>query len=228
MTTGSTPAPTTALLDTREMLVVHSLFRRELRLAAGLVRRVQPGDTRRSATVGRHLGLVEEVLHHHHVAEDELLWPLLVERVADELAPVVRLMETQHEVVDGLLGEIGTLRPAWAQAPDARRTEELADLYDRLYINTAEHLDAEESRVLPLVARCITPAEWAALGDAGRNGVARSDLSLVFGMMMYEGDPEVVATMLAPAPLPVRLLVPRLGRRAYRRHALAVHGTATP
>jgi hypothetical protein len=34
--------------------------------------------------------------------------------------------------------------------------------------------------------------------------------------------------MLAPAPLPVRVLVPRLGRRAYRRHALAVHGTTTP
>ena len=223
-----TTEPTAELLDTREMLVVHSLFRRELRLAAGLVRRVPTGDTRRAAVVGRHLALVEEVLHHHHVAEDELLWPLLVERVAEELAPVVRLMETQHEVVDRLLGEIGALRPAWTAGPDAGRTEELADLYDRLYIGTTEHLDAEEARVLPLVARSITPAEWAALGDAGRNGIARSDLSLVFGMMMYEGDPEVVATMLAPAPLPVRVLVPRLGRRAYRKHALTVHGTATP
>jgi hypothetical protein len=86
--------------------------------------------------------------------------------------------------------------------------------------------------VLPLVARCITADEWAELGDAGRNGIRRPDLALVFGMMMYEADPEVVATMLAPAPLPVRVpvrvLVPRLGRRAYRRHALAVHGTATP
>jgi hypothetical protein len=224
MTTG----PTTELLDTREMLVVHSLFRRELRLAAGLVRRVSPRDTRRAAVVARHLGLVEEVLHHHHTAEDELLWPLLVERVPDELAPVVRLMEAQHEEVDRLLGEIGELRPGWSTDPDTRRTGELAELYDRLYINTAEHLDAEESRVLPLVARCITPAEWAALGDAGRHGIARADLSLVFGMMMYEGEPEVVATMLAAAPLPVRMLVPRLGRRAYRKHALAVHGTVTP
>lgn len=224
-----TTEPTaTDLLDTREMLVVHSLFRRELRLAAGLVRRVPPGDTGRSAVVARHLGLVEEVLHHHHTAEDELLWPLLVERVPDELAPVVQLMEAQHGKVDTLLEQIGRLRPAWAADPDARRTEDLAALYDDLYIHTAEHLDAEESRVLPLVARCITPAEWAALGDAGRHGIKRADMSLVFGMMMYEGDPEVVATMLAPAPLPVRVLVPRLGRRAYRRHALAVHGTATP
>jgi iron-sulfur cluster repair protein YtfE (RIC family) len=224
--TSNAPAPD--LLDTREMLVVHSLFRRELRLAAGLVRRVAPDDTRRAAVVAGHLGLVEDVLHHHHVAEDDLLWPLLLERVPDELQPVVRLMEAQHHKVDALLEEIATRRPSWAAAPAAADGARLADLYDQLYIHTAEHLDAEESRVLPLVARCITAEEWAALGDAGRRGIKRSDTALVFGMLMYEADPEVIATMLAPAPLPVRLLVPRLGRRAHRRHAQKVHGTATP
>lgn len=225
MNTTRTEQP---LLDTREMLVVHSLFRRELRLAGDLVRRVPAGDTRRAAVVAAHLGLVEGVLHHHHTAEDELLWPLLVQRVAEELEPVVHLMESQHQVVDALLAEIGRLRPAWAAAPTTDGAEQLADRYDRLYVALAEHLEAEELRVLPLVARCITPQEWAALGEAGRTGIKRSDTALVFGMLMYEGDPEVIAAMLAPAPLPVRLLVPRLGRRAYRRHALAVHGTATP
>jgi hypothetical protein len=47
-------------------------------------------------------------------------------------------------------------------------------------------------------------------------------------MLMQDGDPELVEMMLAPAPLPVRALVPRMGRRAYRKHALAVHGTAAP
>jgi hypothetical protein len=53
-------------------------------------------------------------------------------------------------------------------------------------------------------------------------------MSLVFGMLMQDGDPEVVAMMLAPAPFPVRTLVPRVGRKAYRKHALAIHGTETP
>jgi hypothetical protein len=216
------------LLDTREMLVVHSLFRRELRLAGGLVRAVRPGDAGRPAVVAAHLELVESVLHHHHTSEDELLWPLLLERVADELAPVVRLMAAQHERVDALLGRIGELRPAWAQDPTAARGQELAGLYDDLYAGLAEHLDAEEARVLPLVARCITPQEWLALGEAGRTGIPRRHLALVFGMLMHDGDPEIVRLMLAPAPLPVRVLVPRLGRRAYRRHAQRVHGTSTP
>jgi iron-sulfur cluster repair protein YtfE (RIC family) len=216
------------LLDTREMLVVHSLFRRELRLAGGLVRRVAPGDARRASVVGAHLDLVEQVLHHHHTSEDELLWPLLLERVAEELAPVVELMEAQHEQVDALLQRIAVLRPQWAQAPSPERGEQLADLYDELYAGLAEHLEAEETRVLPLVARCLTEKEWLALGEAGRKGVARKHMSLVFGMLMHDGDPEVVTMMLAPAPFPVRTLVPRLGRKAYRKHALAIHGTERP
>jgi hypothetical protein len=218
----------TSLLDTREMIVVHSLFRRELRLAGGLVRRVPPADRARATVVAAHLDLVERVLSSHHTSEDALLWPLLRQRVGTELAPVVELMASQHEQVDGLLRQIAADRSAWARDPGAARGEELGARYDELYAGLAEHLDAEEARVLPLVARCISAAEWAALGEAGRSGIPRNEMALVFGMLMHEGDPEVVTAMLAPAPLPVRLLVPRLGRRAFRRHALRVHGTPTP
>jgi hypothetical protein len=216
------------LLDTSEMLVVHTMFRRELGLAGGLVRGVPAGDRRRAAVVAAHLDLVETVLHHHHSSEDRLLWPRLLERVPGELAPVVELMETQHERVDQLLGAIAVSRPAWAAAPSDETGERLGRLYDELYGGLAEHLEAEEKRVLPLVARCITAAEWAELGESGRAGIARKNMALVFGMLMYDADPDVIARMLAPAPLPVRLLVPRLGRRAYRRHAATVHGTPTP
>jgi hypothetical protein len=47
-------------------------------------------------------------------------------------------------------------------------------------------------------------------------------------MFAYEGDPEVVDGVLAKAPLPVRVVVPRLARRAFRRHARAVYGTVMP
>ena len=58
--------------------------------------------------------------------------------------------------------------------------------------------------------------------------VLHDPFSLVFGMIQYEGDPKVVVQMLADAPAPVRWLVPRLSRRAFRRHARRLHGTATP
>ena len=210
------------------MNVVHTFFRREVRLAAGLVRRVEPGDTARSAIVGQHLDLVGRALHHHHVTEDEMLWPLLLDRAPDQVAPLVHLMQTQHARVHDLLERIAPLLTYWTTSADAASRDRLARLYDELSVGLVEHLDDEESRLLPVAAASLTEAEWNGLGEAGRAGSPRSERSLMFGMMAYEGDPEVVTAMLASAPFPVRVLVPRLGRRAFRKHALAVHGTATP
>ena len=37
------------------------------------------------------------VLDHHHAAEDKHLWPRLLDRGSESVAPVVHLMEGQHE-----------------------------------------------------------------------------------------------------------------------------------
>lgn len=219
---------TTAPIDTSVMPTVHTLFRREIRLAGGVVRRVPDGDVKRAGVVADHLDLVARTLHEHHTAEDELLWPKLLERVPTELAPIVRLMESQHGQVDALLGEIGEVRPRWAATADPADRNRLADLFDQLYVHLAEHLDAEEERLLPIAARAVTQAEWEELGVRARQDQGLAEGVLVFGMIDYEGDPAVVAQMLAEAPAPVRWLVPKLGRRAFRRRALVIHGTATP
>ena len=219
---------TTAPIDTSVMPTVHTLFRREIRLAGGVVRGVPDGDGKRARVVADHLDLVARTLHEHHTAEDELLWPKLLERVPSELAPIVRLMESQHGQVDALLGEIGEIRPRWAATADPADRDRLADLFDQLYVHLAEHLDAEEERLLPIAARAVTEAEWEELGVRARRDQGQAEGILVLGMIQYEGDPAVVAQMLAGAPAPVRWLVPKLARRAFRRRALVVHGTATP
>ncbi|TFV29675.1 hypothetical protein E4K10_49000 [Streptomyces sp. T1317-0309] len=56
----------------------------------------------------------------------------------------------------------------------------------------------------------------------------KKTLPLAFGMVMYEGDPEVVKAVLAHGPLPARILVPIIGPRLYASHAERVHGTSTP
>lgn len=219
---------TASSTDTRMMPVVHTMFRRELRLAGGLLRSVPGGATARAAVVADHLDLVGVVLHHHHTAEDELLWPLLLERVPNELAPIVHLMEAQHGRAEQLLEEIAPLLAQWRRTAGVTERDRLAELYDELHVALAEHLDAEEQRLLPIAARTVTQAEWERMGEAARAGTPKAQQFVVFGMIAYDGGPEGVALMLQGAPGPVRWLVPRLGARAYRRHALAVHGTATP
>ena len=215
-------------IDTSAMATIHTFFRREVRLAGGLVRTVAPGDAARARTVADHLDYVGRTLHHHHTIEDELLWPKLLQRVPGELAPIVRLMESQHEKVDALLAEIDSVRPGWAAGADPAAGDRLATLLDDLYVNLAEHLDAEEQRLLPIAARNLTEAEWDEMGEVGRKRTRRSELSLSLGMYAYQGDPAVIAKMLADAPAPIRWFVTRSADRAFRKHALAVHGTATP
>ena len=216
------------LPDTRPMIVVHNAFRREFGLAGGLVRRVGVGDRARAELVARHLELVLRGLHHHHELEDELLWPPLHERVPEELEPIVQLMEAQHAGLARLLERLDLLLPKWVSGAATEDRDELAHVLDDLYAGLTEHLEAEERRLLPIAARHITRAEWEEIGRRAEAANRRRDRSLAFGMLQYEGDPEVLASMLRSAPLPARLLVPHLARRAFRRHSLAIHGTATP
>ena len=222
----STATPT--VLDTGEMPTVHTFFRRELRLAGAAVRRVPLGDVDRAGVVADHLEFVGRALHHHHTAEDELVWPLLLERVPDELAPIVVLMQSQHQRLDALLLEAGTAAARWSSAAAAAERDHLAEIHDTLSATLAEHLDAEEQRLLPIAARCLTQAEWDAVGRRARSGTRRGERLLTFGMIQYEGDPAIVARMLSGAPAPVRRALPVLARRAFRRRALLVHGTRTP
>jgi hypothetical protein len=193
-----------------------------------VLRGVSPGDVARAAVVADHLELVHDNLHHHHTAEDELLWPLLLDRVPEELAPLVHLMESQHATVEALLDEIAGLLPAWRRTAGPGERDRLADLHDRLHLHLVEHMDAEEERLLPIAARTVTQEEWEAMGAAARAGTPRSKSLLVLGMIVQDGDPEVVGLMLSSAPAPVRWLLPRLARRTYARHARVVHGTPAP
>lgn len=226
--TPGSPATEPSLVDTGVMPVLHQLFRRELRLAGGLVRAVPDRDPVRGTVVSDHLTLVLQVLHHHHGVEDDVLWPLLLERVPDELAPIVTLMETQHERVEALALEAAVLLPKLAAGAEPEQRDRLADVLDQLYAHLVEHLDDEEQRLLPIVARTLSQAEWDDLGAVARARAPKKGKVLVFGMHLHGTGPEGVVAMLGEAPAPVRWLLPRLGARAYRRHALAVHGTATP
>ncbi|RZS79951.1 hemerythrin HHE cation binding domain-containing protein [Motilibacter rhizosphaerae] len=223
--TPSPPEP--PLVDVRDMLVVHTALLREFRLAPAAVSRTPDGDRRQARAVAGHLRFVGDMLHHHHEGEDELLWPLLVERAPDR-ARLLADGEAQHAALDLALTDVARLRDAWAAAPDAGRRDALAARLETLSGLLRDHLDLEERDVLPVAAAVLRPEEWAAIGARGAASMSKPDLALAFGMFAYEGDPAVLAEMLHEAPAPVRLLMPRLAPRVYARRARQVHGTPTP
>ncbi len=224
MTTTSSDA--VGPVATVEMKALHSAFRREYATAAALVRAVPPSDVDRVRVVDRHLEFVDRFLHHHHTLEDEKLWPKLLGRVPVEIAPVVELMESQHEVVDGCLERANTLREQWRTTADPMLGEQLASLYSRLHTALVEHLDAEEARVMPLVEVAITNAEWAELAKAGQSAFPGREGVLLFGMIQRDAGDDVIAQMLSDAPAPVRYLLPKLARRSYRRQSRILAATS--
>ncbi|TCM38621.1 hemerythrin domain-containing protein [Kribbella sp. VKM Ac-2568] len=216
------------LTDVRMMKVAHSNFRRELGLSPAAVRRTAAGDRRRTAAVADHVELFLSLLHHHHTIEDDLLWEALLKRVPHELAPLVHVMQSQHEQVAEQLDQAHQAVDTWRRTASGTDGEHLASVLDTLCAALFEHLHAEETHLLPIMARQLTAAEWEEFTEQGMSSIPKRKMVLGFGMMLYEGDPEVIDLELRKLPAPVRRLLPPLGRRAFRRYARRMHGTTTP
>jgi len=210
------------------MLVVHTAFRREFRLAPALVRGVEDSDTARSAVVADHLTWLLQMLHHHHEGEDRLLLPLLLTRVPEDLAPIVHTMESQHAGISQGIDDVGGGLPAWRESADPSLRDALADRLESVHIRLVEHLALEERELLPIAATAMSQQEWDRLGEEGMGSLDKKDVPLVLGSFMYEGDPAVIRTMLSHAPFVPRLLMPRIGPLTFRRYSRRVHGTPTP
>jgi hemerythrin-like domain-containing protein len=220
-------ATVTDRVDTWEMVFVHRMLRREFRLAPRMVRSVAEGDTAQAAVVGGFFDQLAKVLRHHHAGEDELLWPLLVPRVGELDAARVRHTMAAHEHVAGLLDRVEVLLPRWWHTADRETRDQLADVITRASAALDEHLTEEETEVLPLVSRHLTPAEWAALGRYARKGFPKNAAALVFiGALLEDAPPAEQAAFLESLPAPTRLAWQVAGRGVHRRAMHRLRGGA--
>ncbi|MEV4757835.1 hemerythrin domain-containing protein [Micromonospora sp. NPDC049559] len=214
------------MADVRDMYMAHAMFRREFSLLPELILDVPEGDGARAEVVGAHAELLCSILHLHHEGEDVYAWPKLLERGGAAAEAIVPTMEAQHHAIDECVTMIRKILPAWRST--GRRGAELAEVCDRLRVVLIEHMALEEREILPLAEKLMTAAEWSQLGEHGMKDMPKSKLPLGFGMVMYEGDPEVLKAVLADAPLVARLTMPIVAPRLYAKHAKRVYGTPTP
>lgn len=216
------------LADARDMFAVHTMFRREFGLMPGLIRAVTAGDTRRARLVADHVALVSGVLNVHHSAEDQHIWPLLRDRCPEECAPLVEVMEDQHHAIHTRLLQATEAARAWRGDASAGTRDALADAVDRLIPVTGEHLALEEERVVPLIEKYITQAEYAVLAQEGAAHVAPDKLPTALGMVLYEAAPAVTDMIVAEMPAEVQPVIKDLAATAYAAYAQELYGTAAP
>jgi hemerythrin-like domain-containing protein len=214
--------------DTREMYMVHTAFRREFGALPNLVRNAPAGDTQRSQVIGEHIDILSAYLYAHHHSEDMHLWPRLLDRGAREVAPIVHLMEGQHENIERLSTEAEKATGAWLAHSASEGSDALADVLDQLFHALDEHMRLEEQRILPLAEKYITAEEWHAMAAESGRAIPQEKIPLVFGMTLYEANPQVIQKTLARLPAEVRSTLYAQGQRAFSSHSERVHGTATP
>ena len=201
--------------DTWDMVLVHRVFRREFRMLPAIVRAVPAGDTRRAEIVGDHLANVASGLHHHHTAEDDLVWPKLLER-ASLHTELINRMEAQHARLHEPLDRIAELNPRWRARADAADRDGLADVIAQASVALDEHLADEEREILPLIEKHLTPAEWRAVGERGKESIPKGRMALVFlGAIFEEATPAEQKRFLAELPAPARVLWRLIGERTY-------------
>ncbi|WP_434597748.1 hemerythrin domain-containing protein [Streptomyces sp. A5-4] len=209
--------------DTDEMVLVHRLFLREYGSAAPLVRGVGAHNTGRSRTVAAYLAALAVMLEEHHLAEDELVWPRLMNDPAVEQGLVER-MEEQHERIARALGRLSAALPDWRDTGDPELREAVAGACEALVPALEEHLADEELYVLPLVPERFTGAEWARLSERGRAAVPGSHRLYMLGALSAAAGDDQRAAFLGRLPAPVRLLWRLAGKRLRRGALLKLHG----
>ncbi|WP_062464718.1 hemerythrin domain-containing protein [Demequina soli] len=209
--------------DIQEMVVIHRAFRREFGIVPAYIRATADGDTARASVVARHLRLCMAGLEMHHTGEDIVLWPLLLERAAPSTG-LVETMQAQHHGVDAHIEAVQPALAAWEEHPTAAGGERLAMLVEGFSTALFEHLDLEEREILPLAYRHVTDAEWRQMGQHGTEVMSRSELPIMFGLVLEDADADERARMLATLPVPVRLLLRTVGAWQFSRYVRRLRG----
>jgi hemerythrin-like domain-containing protein len=221
------PSAPRKLCDTSDMVIVHRMFRRECALLPQLVAAVADGDLARARTVARHAREVLDMLHHHHVGEDELLWPRLSARIPFH-ADLLARMDSQHQGLAVLLEDAATSFTAWQNAPTAPTSTALTALLEQLSAGLNEHFDEEEAAVLPIVERVITAAEYQEVGQRGLVSIPLTRRLVVLGYLLEGATPQERRDFLAAVPAPARLAYRLIGARQHGHETTRLRGPLHP
>ena len=223
----NTPTTAQKLCETSDMVIVHRMFRRECALLPKLVAAVAGGDVARARTVAEHAREVLDMLHHHHVGEDELLWPRLSARTRFH-ADLLARMDSQHQGLAVLLENAATAFAEWQDAPTAHTSTPLTTLLEQLSTGLNVHFDEEEAEILPIVERVLTAGEYAEVGRRGLLSILMTRRLIVLGYLLEDATPAERAVFLAAIPRPVRLAYRLIGRRQHRNETTRLRGPLQP
>ncbi len=205
--TESAPRP-----DTSDMPAVHKVFRSSLASAPAFLSSAAGNDERRALMVNYYTNLIS-FLEAHHDGEEELVFPLLIERVPEQKALIERVAG-QHTEVVGLMGAVRDSLGSWDAKGDAEASgvvRSLRSLDDVL----SPHLDQEEAKIVPLAAEHLTVEEWGALPGHAMGSFGGDKIWLIMGLIRENFTEQQRDMMLEHMPPPARQMWETMGEASF-------------
>lgn len=209
---------TSALNPHNEMnTIIHHGLRRDLDRMARVLQHPMPDDQR--AALCRHIPWMLDYLHHHHVGEDEGVWPRTLAKRPD-LQKMVDEMEAEHAALAAASDGLRDAAAAFANDGSDVKRQALADAVRHMQETTLPHLDHEEAEAMPLVLETLDDEDWKYLDkNHFRKGLSFADQGKV-GMWMLDDLPaEQAQVVRSTIPAPVVWLLSLIYGRGYDREA---------
>ncbi|MCB8955987.1 MAG: hemerythrin domain-containing protein [Nocardioides sp.] len=206
-------------VDMRMMYLMHHGFRRDLDAFAAAVRATPVADRRAWRLLTERWDLFATVLHHHHTAEDEHVWPALVSLGAADDVVVLEAMAAEHDEIDPLLESCAAGFRRLADRADEDTRAALAVRVCAARESLRRHLGHEETAAIAIVQRLVDAEQWAAIEEEiGRGGTLREAVRVV-PWVGHGLTREVRERVFHDLEAPVRVIWRLTHRRFARREA---------
>jgi hypothetical protein len=197
------------LTDTSDMPCVHRVFRSSLASGPDFVASAAGSDERRALIANYYVNLIA-FLEVHHEGEEMLVFPLLSERAGNDRSEVDKSTR-QHAEVVALMEGVKSRMGEWDSAGEAKAAAAAASLraLDEVLI---PHLDDEESTIVPLASRYLTPQEWGQLPGHAMGHFGGDKIWLIIGLIRENFSEAQRQMMLEKMPPPARQMWESMGQ----------------
>jgi hemerythrin-like domain-containing protein len=187
-----------------DMFAVHKALLGALDAVPGYV--AQAGhDSERVDMIGSFNENVIEFLHVHHAGEDELIYPVLEQRCR-EGRPELERIDEQHKLFDTPMEQARSAIATWRTTPSSDNAQAVIDVIELIAQTLRPHLAEEETVVLPMAAKWMSPEEWGQLPGHAMMSFGADKPWLALGLVREQLDQEQRDGMLAGMPPAMRTM----------------------
>ena len=188
--------------DVSDMLAVHRALTSALDAAPAYIAKAGL-DSEREEVIGSFYENVIEFLHVHHTGEDELIYPVLEQRCEDGRSELERIND-QHKLLHAPMDAGRSAIATWRAAPSTDNAQALTDAIASIAEPLRPHLAEEETVLLPIATKWMSPEEWGRL-PGHHMMIFRGDKPwLMLGLVREQLDQEHRDGMLAGMPPEMR------------------------